>query len=169
MGAGRLGWWAVTWVGIFGGCASTPVHTAKGYGDTVFTADPLRRQIRVRQDGREAVFVEGRELGRPQRLVLNGGQLIVGGHADLYAVDLRSQARTPLAVDIGGVEALAVDHVGYYIVATGGEHPLLRVTPSGEVTVLDVGDVLARAASQGLEIEGTSVEFQGVRLWLTQG
>ena len=37
------------------------------------------------------------------------------------------------------------------------------------IEVSDVSEVVARAAEQGLEIEGASVEFQGVRLHLTQG
>ena len=79
----------------------------------------------------------------------------------------------PAALAARWAAALGVETDGATLALEGGRLDITvgaseRLASFG-IEVGDVGDVLARAASQGLEIEGTSVEFQGVRLRLTQG
>ncbi|MEE3330853.1 MAG: hypothetical protein VX246_08275, partial [Myxococcota bacterium] len=79
----------------------------------------------------------------------------------------------PAALAARWAAALGVETDGATLALEGGRLDITvgaseRLASFG-IEVSDVDEVFARAAEQGLEIEGASVDFQGVRLHLTQG
>ena len=124
------------------GCASVPAaspqapQSVTGYGGVVFTADQATARVVRSSAGEQTVLFAGEEGDRPTRLLLYGGQLIVGGKTGLHSISLKDHTRTSIVDGLGPVVGVALDHVGYFIVATSGERPLVRVTPGGQITAL---------------------------------
>ncbi len=101
-----------------------------GYEDTAFVA----AEAVYRVAGGVAQRL-GAKPAQPTALQLFGGRVLVGSAAGLHWMKLSDGSATPLG-SVGPVEGIAMDHVGYFVVSTGGG--LLRVTPEGVATPLPV-------------------------------
>lgn len=123
---------------------------AVGGDGTVYVSDMAATRIYAVRDGGYEVFAEGEELEYPNGLLVDGGQLIVGGwgrpEADfttvvpgrLFALDLETKEKTLITPDpFANIDGVESDGQGGYVITDYLAGKLMHVSANG--TVRDLG------------------------------